>query len=185
MLFYCIALSVISGAYLYSLFSLFNRPLDLLVGTLPPGLPWEQVCTVDNGFSILKKMLNLCWIKARKTMNYINCTKAVLYVLLSLVLPAHFNIAYISVEVEQRSDTYGQSHDFVELRPFGGIQIEHVEDELSQLWAVPVWNRSKCSAHDLQNQGRQILKAKTKQSQVTIYTVTHFPSAVLGFLQDR
>lgn len=28
-------------------------PLDLLVGTLPPGLPWGPDCTVDSGFSIL------------------------------------------------------------------------------------------------------------------------------------
>lgn len=53
-------------------------------------------------------------------------------------IPAHFDIAYIRVEIEQGPDAYRKSHNFIELRPFGWIQIEHVEDELSELWAVPV-----------------------------------------------
>lgn len=52
--------------------------------------------------------------------------------------PAHFHTAYVRVEVEERPDTDGQSHDFVELRPFRRVQIEHGEDELPELRAVPV-----------------------------------------------
>lgn len=73
------------------------------------------------------------------------------------VTPAHFHAADVSVEVEQRPDTDGQSHDFIELRPFGGIQVEHGEDQLPQLRAVPVRYRGKGSTHDLQNEGGQIL----------------------------
>lgn len=69
-------------------------------------------------------------------------------------VPPHFDIAYIRVEIKQGSDAYGKSHNLIELRPFGWIQIEHVEDELSKFWAVPVWNRSKSSAHDLKNKRR-------------------------------
>lgn len=65
--------------------------------------------------------------------------------------PAHFDTAYVRVEVEQGPDAYGKSHYFIQLRTFGWIQIEHVEDELSKFWAVPVGNRSKSSAHDLQD----------------------------------
>lgn len=50
----------------------------------------------------------------------------------------HFDIAYICVEVKQRPDAYRKSHYFIELRPFGWIQIEHVEDELSEFGAVSV-----------------------------------------------
>lgn len=52
--------------------------------------------------------------------------------------PAHFDIAYVRVEIKQWSDAYGESHYLIELRPFGRIQVEHVEDELSEFWTVPV-----------------------------------------------
>ena len=74
------------------------------------------------------------------------------------LVPAHFDVAYIRVEIEQGPDAYGKSHYFIELRPFGWVQIEHVQDELSEFWAVPVRNRSECSAHDFQNKGGKILK---------------------------
>lgn len=44
------------------------------------------------------------------------------------VAPAHFDTAYVRVEVKQGPDAYGESHYFIELRPFGWIQIEHVEN---------------------------------------------------------
>lgn len=69
-------------------------------------------------------------------------------------LPAHFDTAYVCVKVQQGPDAYGKSHYFIQLRSFGRIQIEHVEDELAKFWAVPVGNGSKCSAHDLQDKSR-------------------------------
>lgn len=62
--------------------------------------------------------------------------------------PAHLHVAHICVEIEQWPGANGQSHYFIELRPLGRIQIEHVEDQLSEFWAVPVRDRSKSSTHD-------------------------------------
>lgn len=52
--------------------------------------------------------------------------------------PAHLDAAYIRVQIKQRSNAYGKSHDLIELRPLGRIQVEHVEDELPQFRAVAV-----------------------------------------------
>lgn len=54
------------------------------------------------------------------------------------MLPAHFDTAYICVKIKQRPDAYWKSHYFIELRPLGRVQIEHVEDELPQFGAVTV-----------------------------------------------
>lgn len=53
-------------------------------------------------------------------------------------LPAHLDIAYICVQIQQGSDANRKSHYFIKLRAFGWIQIEHVEDKLSELWAVSI-----------------------------------------------
>ena len=71
--------------------------------------------------------------------------------------PAHLHVAYIGVEVEERSDADRQGHDFVELRPLGGVQVEHVEHKLPQLWAVAVRDRGEGTTHYLQNESREIL----------------------------
>lgn len=85
-----------------------------------------------------------------------------------LTVPAHFDVAYVCVQIEQRPHAYGQSHDLVELRPLGRVQVEHIENELPQLRAVPVRNRRKRSAHDLQHQGRQILGEKSSVTKCII-----------------
>ncbi len=53
-------------------------------------------------------------------------------------MPAHFDVAYVSVEIEQWPDADGMSHYLIELGSFGWVQIQDVENELSQLWAVTI-----------------------------------------------
>lgn len=53
-------------------------------------------------------------------------------------LPAHFDVAYISEEVEQGFDANRVGHDLIELWAFGWVQVEHVHDELPEFCTVPV-----------------------------------------------
>ena len=77
--------------------------------------------------------------------------------------PAHFHIAHVGVEVEQRPNADGVGHDLVELRPLGRVQVQHVEDELPELRAVAVRYWGKSPTHDLQNQGRQVLQTEKSE----------------------
>lgn len=79
-------------------------------------------------------------------------------------MPPHFNAAHVGVEVEKGANADGLGHDLIQLWPLGGVQVQHAEDELAQVGAVPVRYRGKRPAHDLQHQGREILRENERET---------------------
>ena len=75
----------------------------------------------------------------------------------SLHPPPHADTAQVCVQVEERPDAEGLRHDVAERWPLGGLQAEQTQNQLAQLWAIPVRDGREGTAHDLQYQRWQVL----------------------------